>query len=133
MAQIGVRTKEVKYGHIYQPRLYLAINEEKVAELSGTIKVIEKNEIRQWDVNLEFKTKKLTTKLFGYISRGVASFSSDLKLDYQFKGGTEEYLKVKLKAVNKSSKSLTQFNGELALDTSAYKHYNFEAFLKYQV
>lgn len=121
----------MKYGYIYQPKLYLAVNEERIAELSGTVKIIDKNEINQCDVNLEFKTKKLSTKLFGYISRGSSSFSADLKLSYHF--STPEYVRVTLKWVNKSSKSLTQFNGGFSLDTSAYKHFNFESSLKYQV
>lgn len=131
IAQVGLRTKEIKYGFIYQPKLYLAVNQERIAELSGTVKIMEKNEINQCDVNLEFKTKKLSTKLFGYISRGSSSFSADLKLSYHF--STPEYVRVTLKWVNKSSKNLIQFNGEFSLDTSAYKHFNFESILKYQV
>ncbi|KAK6645660.1 hypothetical protein RUM43_001940 [Polyplax serrata] len=130
IAQVGLRTKEIKYGFIYQPKLYLAVNQERIAELSGTVKIMEKNEINQCDVNLEFKTKKLSTKLFGYISRGSSSFSADLKLSYHF--STPEYVRVTLKWVNKSSKNLIQFNGEFSLDTSAYKHFNFESILKYQ-
>lgn len=128
---MGLRTKEVRHGYIYTPKLYLAINEERIAELSGTVKIIEKNEIKQWDVNLEFQTKKLSTKLFGYISTGSNSFSADLKLSYQF--STPEHVRVTFSWVNKSVKTLTQFNGQFSLDTSAYKHFNFESFLKYQV
>jgi hypothetical protein len=34
-AELGLKIKDIKYGHIYQPRLYLAINSERIAELSG--------------------------------------------------------------------------------------------------
>jgi hypothetical protein len=34
-AELGLKLKDVKYGHIYQPRLYLAINSERIAELTG--------------------------------------------------------------------------------------------------
>lgn len=34
-AELGLKQKDVKYGHIYQPRLYLAINSERIAELTG--------------------------------------------------------------------------------------------------
>jgi hypothetical protein len=36
-AELGLKVKDVKYGHIYQPKLYLAINNERIAELSGEI------------------------------------------------------------------------------------------------
>jgi hypothetical protein len=34
-AELGLKIKDVRYGRIYQPRLYLAINSEKIAELTG--------------------------------------------------------------------------------------------------
>jgi len=34
-AELGLKLKDVRYGHIYQPRLYLAINSERIAEMSG--------------------------------------------------------------------------------------------------
>jgi hypothetical protein len=34
-AELGLKIKDVRYGHIYQPRLYLAINSERIAELTG--------------------------------------------------------------------------------------------------
>jgi hypothetical protein len=36
-AELGLKVKDVKYGHIYQPKLYLAINNERIAELSGEV------------------------------------------------------------------------------------------------
>ncbi|XP_069692884.1 uncharacterized protein Apoltp isoform X2 [Periplaneta americana] len=39
-AELGLKIKDVKYGHIYQPRLYLAINNERIAELSDKEVVI---------------------------------------------------------------------------------------------
>jgi hypothetical protein len=36
-AELGLKIKDVKYGHIYHPKLYLAINNERIAELSGEI------------------------------------------------------------------------------------------------
>lgn len=36
-AELGLKIKDVKYGHIYHPKLYLTINNERIAELSGDI------------------------------------------------------------------------------------------------
>jgi hypothetical protein len=34
-AELGLKLKDVKYGRSYHPRLYLAINSERIAELTG--------------------------------------------------------------------------------------------------
>jgi hypothetical protein len=34
-AELGLKIKDVRYGRIYQPKLYLAINSERIAELTG--------------------------------------------------------------------------------------------------
>lgn len=71
------------HGHIYLPKLYLAVNGDKVAELAGTLKVVTKKGISQYDIKLRFDTKRLTAILMGYVTDSEASTSTKLKLDYK--------------------------------------------------
>ncbi|PSN49824.1 hypothetical protein C0J52_08839 [Blattella germanica] len=130
-AELGLKIKDVKYGHIYQPRLYLAINNERIAELSGTLKWIEKKGVSQCDVNLEFNTKKVWTKLFGYIRKSEASVSTNLKLEYKFPEGDKENVKVEAELSNRSKKQLVQAIGNLQLESSQYSQFNFIATLNF--
>lgn len=34
-AEVGLKIKQIKYGYSYQPKFYLGINNERIAELSG--------------------------------------------------------------------------------------------------
>lgn len=133
VAQVGLRTRAVKHGFIYYPRLYLSISSERIAELSGSVKVLEKKEITLYEVNLDFKTKKLTLKLTGFISKGQASWATKMTCNYQFVGGGTQRLMIDLRVGNTSSKSLTQYNGDLTIESTAYSYLNFVSSLKYQV
>ncbi|KAL0271734.1 UNVERIFIED_CONTAM: hypothetical protein PYX00_008731 [Menopon gallinae] len=130
IAQIGLRRKDVNNGFVYQPKLYVAVNGERIVELSGVVRVVEKNEINHCSIDLEFKTKKVSMELSGYVRRGVTSFSSNLTLSYQF--STKEYVVLATKLVNKSSQNLIHFLGDLSVRTTAYKHLNFESSLNFQ-
>lgn len=39
-ASVGYTVKKVNYGFTYTPKLYLAINGERIAELSGNLQII---------------------------------------------------------------------------------------------
>lgn len=131
IAQIGLRRRDVNNGYVYQPKLYVAVNGERIVELSGAVRVVEKNEINHCSIDLEFKTKKVSMELSGYVRRGVTSFSSNLTLSYQF--STKEYVVLATKLINKSSQNLIHFLGDLSVRTTAYKHLNFESSLNFQV
>lgn len=71
------------HGHLYIPKLYLAVNSEKVAELTGLLKAVTKKNISQYDIKLRFETKRLVAVLMGYVTDSEASTSTKLKLDYK--------------------------------------------------
>lgn len=133
VAQVGLRSGVIKNGFIYYPRLYLAVNSERVVQLSGTVKVTEKKDITLYEVDLHFRTKRLTFKVVGYISKGQASWATKMTVNYKFIDGTSQRFMVDLRVGNTSSKSLTQYNGNLTIESTAYSYLNFVASVKYQV
>lgn len=132
-AQIGLRTRKIKNGYLYLPRLYLAISSERIAQLSGNVKVQEKKEVTLVDVGLDFKTKKFSTKVTGFINKGQATWMTNMTMNYQFVNEGPQRLMVYLRVGNTSSKSLADYNGHLTVESSAYSYLNFEASLTYQV
>ncbi|XP_066998183.2 uncharacterized protein Apoltp [Anabrus simplex] len=130
-AELSLKTVTEKYGLKYYPRLYLAINGTRIAELSGTLRWIEKKGISQCEVNLEFQTRKLETKLTGYVKRSDASIYTTLKLDYKFKDAKPETVTVHATLTNRVSKTLSRVEGSLQLESSAYPQYNFISSMMY--
>jgi len=133
VVQLGIRTVAIKHGFQYSPRLFLAIRGEKVADLSGTVKVTEKKDVTLCEINLNFSTKKLNLKVTGHTSRGLASWEGRVTVAYKFVGGVLQNVTVELRVGNTSSKSLTQYRGNLIVSSSAYSSLNFESAIEYQV
>lgn len=133
VAQIGLRSRPIKNGFIYFPRLYLAVSSERIVELSGNVKVTEKKDVTLYEVDLHFRTKRLTFKVSGYISKGQASWATKMTVNYKFIDGSSQRFMVDLRVGNTSSKSLTQYNGDLTIESTAYSYLNFVASVKYQV
>jgi len=130
-AELGLILKDVRYGRIYQPKLYLAINSERIAELTGSLKWIEKKGVSQCDVNLEFHTKKVSMKLFGYVRKTEASVSTNLKLDYKFPKAKTETVKIEAELGNRTMKNLYHIKGNLKLESSAYSQFNFTSSMNF--
>lgn len=74
--EMGINRTEIVHGHIYYPRFSLAVNNDQIAGLSGTIKKFGKNKIDQYDPNLEFETKKFKARMTGYITTTNNKFST---------------------------------------------------------
>lgn len=100
---------------------------------SGNLKWIEKKGVSQCDVNLEFHTKKVLMKLFGYVQKSDASVSTNLKLDYKFPKAKTETVKIEAELSNRTIKSLYQLKGNLKLESSAYSQFNFTSYLNFFV
>lgn len=92
-----------------------------------------KSGVSQWDVDLKFQTKRVSSKLFGYMSMQDKSLGANLKLDYRFAHSQEHRVILDFEAVNRSTRTLIAILGHLRLETTAYTHFNFDAALKYQV
>ncbi|GLH12109.1 Apolipophorins, partial [Gryllus bimaculatus] len=130
--ELSLKTEKITNGFKYLPRLYLEINSTGIAELSGTLQLIEKKGVSQCDVNLEFKTRKLESQLTGYVKRGEATVQLYLKLNYKFQNATDETVTLDASFTHRHSKSYTRAEGEIKIISSAYPKYNFKSSLHYQ-
>lgn len=99
----------------------------------GTIKSVTKKGITQFDVDLKFQTKRLSSKLFGYISKTDASIATNLQLDYKFVHAKEERVVLNFSFANRSTRNLMAVIGDASLISTAHPHINFDALCKLQV
>lgn len=81
--EVGMNRTTWKNGYIYQPKFLLEINRDKIAGMVGKLKVTNKNNVMQCDVEIVFETKRLRTKLGGYVMRNEVSLNVGLDLNYQ--------------------------------------------------
>ncbi|XP_066586148.1 uncharacterized protein Apoltp [Prorops nasuta] len=124
-ASIGYSRKQFSYGYIYYPKLHLTINSERVAAITGTVKNGEKNNVSQCDIDLTFQTKRVWSKLIGYIVKRNTSISGDFQLNYQLqKMPRKETLHLEVSLTNRSSKTLSHKAAELKLHSTAYPQLN---------
>ncbi|KRT82860.1 hypothetical protein AMK59_3749 [Oryctes borbonicus] len=129
---LSLSKKKINFGYNYIPKLFITVNNESVAELQGTLKWVEKSGISQSDVNLKFKTKRLTSKLFGYISKTDNSVGANLKLDYKFVNTRSEVVRLDFSLANKSKRIIAKYIGQAQVQTSAYPNMNLNASLQFQ-
>lgn len=104
-----------------------------IITISGAVKFVEKSGISQSDVNLKFKTKRLQSKLFGYVSRTDNSIGVNLNLDYKFVNRRSESVNLDLSLANRSKRIIAKYVGEAKVKTSAYPYMNFNTSLQFQV
>ncbi|XP_043484877.1 apolipophorins [Leptopilina heterotoma] len=124
-ASVGYTVKKVNYGFTYTPKLYLAINGERIAELTGMIRNQQKNNVSQCDITLLFQTKKVWSQISGYIMKRNTSLSGNVKIDYQLqKMPKKETLQVEASLINRSSKTLTYKAANVKLYSTAYPQLN---------
>lgn len=84
-------------------------------------------------MDLKFQTKRLTSKLFGYISKTDASVATNLQLDYKFLHAKEERVVLNFSVANRSTRNLMAVIGDANLVSTAHPHVNFDALCKLQV
>lgn len=84
-------------------------------------------------MDLKFQTKRLSSKLFGYISKTDASIATNLQLDYKFVHAKEERVVLNFSFANRSTRNLMAIIGNANLDSSAHPYLNFDALCKLQV
>ncbi|XP_060537065.1 uncharacterized protein LOC132708634 isoform X2 [Cylas formicarius] len=119
-------------GYIYKPKVYLGVNGERVMELQGSIDYISKKDISQYTVDLKFHTKRLTSKLFGYISKTESSIGADLHLDYRFQHTRQHRVSLKFSLANRSRKNIAIIIGTCDVRSSAYPNVNFNTNVTFQ-
>ncbi|XP_049847119.1 uncharacterized protein LOC126299332 [Schistocerca gregaria] len=127
-AEISLKTRPGKYGNTYEPRFFLAINDTRIVELSGRVRWVEKRNISQCDVSLEFNTRKFFTKLFGYVKKTDTVLATSLRLDYRFKDEKPQSIKMEAKFI---SKTMTKAQGSIQLQSTAYPQFDFTSSLMF--
>ncbi|CAH0561935.1 unnamed protein product [Brassicogethes aeneus] len=128
-ALLALTKDEINNGFIFKPRAYLGVNSERVMELQGQIKQVSKLGTSHYNVDLKFLTKRLTSKLFGYITKKDNSLATDLKWDYKFQNTKEHRVSLRFGFANRSKKNMVVIKGECNLNSTAYPNFNFNSLL----
>lgn len=122
---LGYVRKKSNYGYTYNPKMYLAINGERVAELQGVIRDAHKNNVSQCDIDLTFETKRVKSRVLGYVMTRDTSLTGNIKLEYQLQPTMKnETLQVEISLANRSSKTLTHKEAIFKIQSSAYPQLN---------
>ncbi|XP_025074116.1 uncharacterized protein LOC105427375 [Pogonomyrmex barbatus] len=124
-ASLGYTRKKFNHGYTYHPIAHLDINSERIAALSGVVRNAQKNNVSQFDIDLTFQTKRVWSKLVGYIVRRNISLAGDFQMEYQLQHmRRKETLHVEVSLSNRSSKTLTHKAAEVKLHSTAYPQLN---------
>ncbi|XP_041972420.1 uncharacterized protein LOC121728328 [Aricia agestis] len=127
---MSFKRHDIKYGYVWVPHAYWVVNDEKIAELSGTCKVKSKGGVTQWDINADFQTKQLASRLIGYYTVNGPTHSTKLQLDYQFYKNPKQTIKAEGVYSERSMTFRHDVYGELGMEFTAYPVYNFYAILR---
>lgn len=101
--------------------------------MSGAIRNAQKNNVSQFDIDLTFQTKRVWSKLVGYIVKRNTSLAGDFQLDYQLQRmPRKETLHLEISLSNRSTKTLTHKAADLKLHSTAYPKLNAEINAWYQ-
>ncbi|XP_077295548.1 apolipoprotein lipid transfer particle [Arctopsyche grandis] len=130
-AVMSINKQDQKNGYVLIPKLYLAVNNDRITELAGTLKFAQKKGVSQCDVSMEFQTKKLASRLIGYVTWNGPSKGTKLRLDYQFLNERKETIRFDGLISNRELPVRKDFYGELGLQFSSYPHLNFFTDAKY--
>lgn len=91
----------------------------------GAIRHAQKNNVSQFDIDLTFQTKRVWSKLVGYVVKRNISLAGDFQLDYQLQRmPRKESLHLEISLSNRSSKTLTHKTADLKLHSTAYPQLN---------
>ncbi|XP_014467442.1 PREDICTED: uncharacterized protein LOC106740686 [Dinoponera quadriceps] len=132
-ASLGYTRTKLNHGYAYDPRVYLTINSERVAAISGSVRNIQKNNASQIDVNLTFQTKRVWSNLSGYIITRNISVTCDLTMAYQLQRmPRKESLTVQGALFDRSSKTLAHKAAEMNITSTAYPQLNTMMNASYQ-
>ncbi|XP_012252389.2 uncharacterized protein LOC105683963 [Athalia rosae] len=131
-ASVGYTRTEGRHGYTYKPKLYLAINSERVVELSGAVRNVEKDNVSQSDINLLFETKRGWSKVTGYVITKQTHIEANAKLEYELEGlkssaaavKKKETLQIEVSLSNLSQRTLTHKSATLKMQSSAYPQLN---------
>ncbi|KAJ8914493.1 hypothetical protein NQ315_002765 [Exocentrus adspersus] len=124
-ASFSLTKHDIKNGYTYRPIAYLVVNGERVMKLEGSIDSMSKRGISQYTVDLKFETKRLNSKLFGYISKSESSLEVNMYQDYKFQNAKEQRIVLKFGVANRSRNNMVIVVGFCNLTCTAYPYLNF--------
>ncbi|KAJ8964440.1 hypothetical protein NQ314_004909, partial [Rhamnusium bicolor] len=124
-ASVSLGRNRIKNGFSYKPKVYLGVNGDRVLKLEGSVDWMSKKGVSQYTVDLKFETKRLHSRLFGYISKSESSFEANLYNDYKFLHTKEQRVALKFGVANRSRKNIFVIFGFCNLNSTAYPNFNF--------
>ncbi|CAH0714994.1 unnamed protein product, partial [Brenthis ino] len=127
---MSIKRHDIKYGFVWLPHAYWVVNDDKIAELSGSVKVKSKGGITQWDITADFQTKQLASRLLGYYTINGPTHGTKLQLDYQFYGNPKQTIKIEGVYSERPMTYRHDLYGELSMEFTAYPTYNFFSVLR---
>nr|XP_034825791.1 apolipophorins [Maniola hyperantus] len=127
---MSLKRHDVKYGHVWLPHAYWVVNDEKIAELSGSLKVKTKGGVTQWDIAADFQTKQLASRMIGYYTVNGPTHGTQLHLDYQFYGNPKQTIKIEGLYSERPMSYRHDLYAELSMEFTAYPMYNFYSILR---
>lgn len=130
--EMGMNRTSIVHGWLYYPRFSLAVNNDQIAGLSGTVKKFGKNKIMQYDPNLEFETKKFKARLSGYITMTDNKLTTRLLVNYKFEKSNEEIVDLESELESLHDGYRNSLVGMVKWNTTAYEKYNFKANINYK-
>ncbi|KAH9643130.1 hypothetical protein HF086_010582 [Spodoptera exigua] len=127
---MSVKRHDIKYGFVWIPHAYWVVDNERVAELSGVIKVKTKGSVTQSDIEAEFQTKQLASHLLGYYTINGPTHGTKLQFDYQFFKNPKQTIKIEGIYSEKTGGFRHDLYGDLSMAFTAYPEYNFYTVLR---
>lgn len=95
--------------------------------------MLSKRGISQYTVDLKFETKRLNSKLFGYISTTDSSVEASLYTDYKFYRIKEQRFSIKFGFANKSPQNMIVLVGFCKLNSTSYPNLNIDSNATFKV
>nr|XP_049706191.1 uncharacterized protein LOC110382727 isoform X1 [Helicoverpa armigera]XP_049706192.1 uncharacterized protein LOC110382727 isoform X2 [Helicoverpa armigera]XP_049706193.1 uncharacterized protein LOC110382727 isoform X3 [Helicoverpa armigera]XP_049706194.1 uncharacterized protein LOC110382727 isoform X4 [Helicoverpa armigera]XP_049706195.1 uncharacterized protein LOC110382727 isoform X5 [Helicoverpa armigera] len=127
---MSIKRHDIKYGFVWIPHAYWVVDNERVAELSGVIKVKSKGSVTQSDIEAEFQTKQLASRLLGYYTINGPTNGAKLQFDYQFYKSPKQTIKIEGIYSERAGAFRHDMYGDLSMQFTAYPGYNFYTVLK---
>ncbi|CAG9568621.1 unnamed protein product [Danaus chrysippus] len=127
---MALQRHDIKHGYVWLPHAYWVVNDQKIAELSGSIKVKSKGGVTQWDITADFQTKQLASRLIGYYTVNGPTQGTKLQLDYQFYKTAKQTIKIEGIYSKRAMAYRYDVYGELSMQFTAYPVYNFYSVLR---
>ncbi|KPJ14886.1 Apolipophorin, partial [Papilio machaon] len=127
---MSITRHDIKYGYVWIPHAYWVVNNETIAELSGTVKVKTKGGVTQWDITTDFQTRQLASRLIGYYTLNGPTHGAKLQLDYEFYRNPKQTIRLEGVYSERVLGYRHDLYGELSMDFTAYPGYNFYTVLR---